>query len=142
MCGHNLDLRVPSMIRSVQQTHDLLRRKSGVLYNGLVDRQKLVTDRQSATPIRDARRQDVPHVHPCRKDLVQLLQGVRLQRVRIQVVAQDQSQFLTQRTLDLDEQRSQRVFHALHHRHVVLDGQVAQAGQMALTLEDLLRLRQ
>lgn len=126
------------MIAGVQQTHHVLWRERCVLNDRLVDGQELVPDGQRSTPISDTRRQYIPHVHSRRHYLVQLLQGVGLQCIRVQVVAQDQPQLLIQWPLDLNQQRTQRVLNALHNRHVVLDGQVAEAGQVALAFEDLL----
>lgn len=133
MGGHYLNLRVASMIGGVQQAHHFLRRERCVLNNRLVDRQELVPDRQGTATVRNTSGQNVAYVDSCWHNLVQLLQRIRLQSVCVQVVCQDEAQFLTQRTLDLDEQRTQRVLHTLHYGHVVLDGQVAQARQVALT---------
>ena len=58
------------------------------------------------------------------------------------VVAQYQTQLIIHRSLNFNQQRSQRELYTLHYRHIVLNGQIRIAGNVTAALNDLLSLTQ
>lgn len=154
MARHDLQLRVALARVRVQQRHHIVRRQRRTLDQRLVDAQDLIAQRQSATAIRNAGRQNAGHIDAGRLHLIagghhqvgSSVAGRRGMLLETAVATQHQAERIVERPFDLDEQRSEREFDALHDGDVVLDGQIGEAAAAAAVggagLQDLLRFEE
>lgn len=136
MRGENLNLREAFGAVGIEQLNDIIGRVGCILDDRLIDCQNLIADRERPAPIGNTRRDDARDENT---RSLNSIDAIKVCRKRHEV-AQHQTHLLIHRSFDFDQERAERKFHRLHHRHLVLNGQIAER-RVVSALQNLLGFR-